>query len=90
MFNIGDKVVCMDATTNINKYKRLAPLIQYDIYEVESTSQSVQYGKVYHSVALVGIKNRGYNINRFVHVSEFRAKKILKLKEKICTKSEIR
>jgi len=88
MFKVGDKIVCVH---NIGPYGNISSVINlYQKYTVSKMTdiKSKTDGKLYHCVTVVGIENSGFNQDNFVHLADFRLKKLLKLKSKICIKSE--
>lgn len=85
MFEVGDKIVCIRNTGTYGNISSVLDLYQtYTVSKVTDIKSKFGYGKLFHSVSLVGIEHMGFNHNNFVHLADFRLKKLLKLKEKIC------
>lgn len=79
MFQIGDKVVCIDPYVIKGKqYKYL--LEKYKIYIVID----VNYGFLCNEIKVNNSEGHFFDVNRFISLVDLRKDKILKLKQLLC------
>ena len=85
MFEVGDKIVCINNGSYGNSSSMLSLYETYTVYIVRDIWSKAN-GKMYNIVNLVGLENMGFNQKAFVHLRDFRLKKL----QKICSKLEIK
>ena len=81
MFNVGDRVVCINNGSYGDNKSVLSLYETYTVYSVRDIWSKTN-GKMYNIVNLVGLESMGFNQKAFVHVADFRKQKL----EKICSK----